>query len=447
MSRPSIAPLLGLGVLSLVFAHAAEAQKIGPGQGLDPPRDLRVEVGKLLKLGWQASFNNYVTVRDQYDLLQQIAPGDGRLTRAYGLVLIRQRKFGDARKEYATVVARDKAITQASGTLFAWKAHIWLAMLTKDYSTAVAEMHRFVQKTRDNDGELAEARTQRIEAARFLGRMYGFLERPAGNAVNATVVGDGHRQLTAEFEDAELTAFNEGRDDVLQRFDAMSAQRNVTRQDTKEKEEQRKKEALVEMKSQREESLARLASFQNDRDEIINEGNASLEQLDQEERPLTAALTQLDRQVGLVQRELLLVENERIHLSGHLEDEDDPILRDRLRANIARLGRLGFRYASDLRVLRQQAGQIAAQRAAVLQRRSAVQSQGNRLLGQLGDSRNQVQKSIKRLNAQLTRLASGPEATGTNSRVLAIGAKARALTTYESLTLEFERQRILDSFK
>ena len=68
-------------------------------------------------------------------------------------------------------------------------------------------------------------------------------------------------------------------------------------------------------------------------------------------------------------------------------------------------------------------------------------------MGQLGDSRNQVQKSIKRLNAQLTRLASGPEATGTNSRVLAIGAKARALTTYESLTLEFERQRILDSFK
>lgn len=398
---------------------------------------LKQAVKKLFDVGWRTSLKSRLAADRQWDVVEQLAPGDLRAKYAYALVLIKQRRYSDAVRQLDELLQRD------SRSVPFWRAKLWLSVLTKHYDQALVEMDRLSQLVSD-EAAPAEPAAKRLDAARLLGVMGGFLAGPAGGAVTKADLQAQTRRLLGRLNEEQQAAFEEGRRSVIERFSALSAEKTDSEGEAKEEAEQERQRQLADLEKQAEQIEAQRDELSSRRDKLRREAQQELAKITQEDRPLLDRLAQLDSQAVVVRRELALVVSEISRLRGRAQQEKDGIVKDSLLREADRLSILASRYDADLTVLRRQAAVIDGQRAELQRRYQQTQASYRSQLAALGDESAQLDRLARR-NSFVKRKAGKPT-KGDLRRARAIAARAKALSTYEEFPLEREKQRLLSLF-
>jgi len=401
---------------------------------------LKHELARLMEIGWQPSIKARAEAAEQFELVGRMAPIDGRVPYAYALVQVRQRKYPEAAKLVADVLAKDEK------NVHAWRTKIWISMLTKDCATAMVEMDSLGKVLGEGDGgSVGEVDETKQELARFLGRMFGFLEGPGEGQAAAALVDSQQRKVFSRLTDPQQTAFTEARHAVAERYASLTGEQESTK-DEAIKEQQRRKEALRDEVQRRRKQIAKeLAFIEPERDRLEDELRTELDEVAKLERPLLSELSGLEARAVIVRREMSVFTSDIARLERLLERERDPVQRERLRRDIDRLASILTRYEADLLVLNRQARAIHARRVQLEARRRQAQAMYQRDTARIESKLTDLRRQSRRVDVDQKRIEK--PTTGNTPRVRNIEREAKAFTTYEQLPVQAERQRLLDSFK
>ena len=193
-------------------------------------RQLAEGVARFLETGWNPETAKPEALAAQFEQIRELAPGDARLTYAFALVELKNRRYGEAARLLGEVLAANK------DDLAARRARVWLLMLTKRYPAALVEMELLAMSfPAKNAGGEAE-QTYR-ELAGFLGRMYGFLEGPMSGAVVDHVLADSRDRVTARLSPQRRMAFDEANRALARHFATLDLDRGRKQDEAKATEQ------------------------------------------------------------------------------------------------------------------------------------------------------------------------------------------------------------------
>lgn len=394
------------------------------------------DVRRLLETGWEASPSARGEVDRAFEEIATQGRADQHTAYAYGLVLIKQRRYDEAIKQLDSVLKVDPHDVPAR------QNKIRLLMLTRAHPAAMVEIGLLSRTLADMPAERLP-RERREETLRFLGRVIGFLEGPAEGDVAAPTRQRLQREVERRLAEQELAIYDLARHGVLQRFVAMSGESEREREEAVAENERQREEAKRDLEERRDEQQDRRAELLERRDQLRKEAQDLEAARVKAIQPLLDRLAILDRRATVPRRELavLLTDIDRLRLLA--AQSEDPIEREQLLFRARQLEVLAARFDADLTALERQAAAVNAERAAIedRHRRDLAALSGS---VQSIDKELEAQQRVERRFAVDERRLEKP-LTGGTRRVRALEAEAAAFTTYEPLPLEEERQRLLEA--
>ncbi len=409
----------------------------GPGIARADDAETARVVNAMFEVGWDAKFSARQAADEKYEQLKQLAPGDRRVANAYGIVLVKQGRYPDAAKIYEGLLKADEKEVRL------WVTKIRLSMITKNYMQALVEMENLsalFPPPADEPGDDAF-----LDHARFLGRMFGFLEGPAATSVSEPLRERYQRKIVDAIGNPRQAVFEQSRKAVLEVFTDLSD----AKQETEDKARDEAEAELKKRQQELEEQLTRIDERQKDllpmRDKLGSEAKAELEGIAKEDRPLIAQLARVDAQASVVRRELALIVADIDQLRERARREKDPAVRDSLLRQADRLSILARRYDTDLAVLERQAAVIQAQRAEIQVRYARTEAQYAAQIARIDAELAELEKQQKRNAADQKRAERIADRPTTAGRGLSV--QKSAFTTYDEFPLEAERLRILETFR
>lgn len=426
LTRAGLAAILAaiLGLPSVSWAADAEADQA---------------IRRLIEVGWSAS----PRARTAADAtLAEIAPlikGDQRALEAWTLILIHQRRYEEASKRVDQWIAKDEDDWQAL------RARIWLSTILKAYPSAIASTERLASKMASVDDEATEQSEQLDELAMFLGRIYGFYAGPARASVNQEERRAAEGRILSQLGERRSELFETARDQVLQKHLELTDAKDDESEKTRERKMAEREKTLIEIAKEREQMAARSAELKENRDKLRAELQGELDELQKQDRPLQQQYTQLDAQAAGVNRELAGINVQIDRLEFNADREKDPVLRNRFLRDAEQLRLVGSRLSGDLSALQREAAAIQAERAQLVVKQQEAQRNYGGQISAIDCEFQAMSKREKRLAADEVR-ANKP-ISGTTGQVLALGAQATALTTYDMLPLESAKEAILAELK
>lgn len=394
----------------------------------------RAAVESLLDIGWSRTLK----ARRAADAFYQQAIRKGysspSLRYAYLLVLIRQRRYPDALRE----VERRLRTTPRDARLL--RAQIWLSVITKKYDAALVGAERLAKQL-SAAGGLPLAR--KLDAARFLGRITGYLEGPVRRAAPPEGIARFLREAILPRELA--VQFATDRAALLKRYSGLTDERDRSIAAATARAELEKQRRLKELADERKSLAKRKETVQANQDNLESTLRRKLDELNSRLQPLNNEQSRIDAQGATVNIELSSIASEIRFLERQLDRIRDPLLRDRYIREIARLDRIASQYEFDAIALEGRAAVVNNQRLRVAGEGQAVRQQIGTRLNRTQRELDDLQKQEKR-NRNLDRRARRPNrAISRKARVLA--TQARALTTYEPFPLEREKLELLDRLR
>jgi hypothetical protein len=395
-------------------------------------------VARLFEVGAQNTVKARAAAEEHYNDLKNAAPTDVRITYAYALVQIKHHKYAEASKLLDEVVAARKTDRQA------WKAKSWLSVITKNYAAALVDLDRLSQLLPADAAE-GDEEEQHLELSRYLGRVFGFLEGPAADAVIDPQREAARKKILARLTEPRQLAFEEGRSRVLAAWSGLGVEKEESEEKAKGVAEEEREKLLKDLETRKAQLAERRAEIGPRREKLRSELTAERDSLAKEERPFLADLNVINAQAAGIRRELDFYAADILRLQWRFEREKDPVLRDRLRRELDRTNFLAARVDGNLATLQRQAAGVQAQLAEVQRRHLQAAARINGELARLDNESAALDKQEKRHDID-TGKAKKP-AVGDVRRSRAISAQAAAFTTYEEFPLEAEKQRLLDSYK
>jgi len=400
----------------------------------------RADLETYLEHAWSVKPEERTQATSYFDeLIQRVGP-DRRLGHARVLATIKQRQYADALKFVNSLTAVENPKPELL------RAKVWLAVLLKNYGQAAVAADKLALVLPPIADPPADDESDYEDFARFLGRVQGFLDGPAADGYPEGQRAALRKKVLDSLKGERKVAYLEGRDAVLEQFLALTDEKEVRREKSKEEGERERDERLTALNETREQASQRGKELDSRNEKLRSELNDELSQLQKQDAPLARRYTQLDVQGTSLRREMALVDSERIRFETLLARERDPNLRASYIREIARLDALFARYDVDFAAIARQASGVAAQRAELDRR--AAQARAN--LGQQIDSAERelgdLNRKARRADAEERRLKT-KNVGENNSGVLAKAAQAAAFTTYEQFPLEEQRQALLNSFK
>lgn len=398
----------------------------------------RDELVKFFRLGWDLSPEARIKVDEQYDELVPLSKGDGRLQYAMALIKIKQLKYQEALKLVNEIVAADKM------NLNAWQAKIWLTVLTKNYSQALVDLEKAGQAMPPVDTTDDKNNEAYREMATFMGRVFGYLEGPAGTHTNEDERIAQRKKMVARLSPERRKAFENGREAVSDKYLALTDQAIVSKERAKDDAEEERDEKLKGIDDEQQQLEKRRTELGTQRDKLRGELKAEMDDLTKQDRPLAQQFATIDARATVIRRELGLLTVSIAAQQAALARERDPGLREVIGLQLLNFSRLAANYNTDLTALTAQASTIAGQRAQLQQRAAQTQNNYGRQLDQAEKELNDIQKKANRnVNAE-KRIRKPTSADTPESRAKA--AQVASFVTYEQFPLEREKQRLLDSF-
>ena len=415
----------GLMVLSLWCVCTLRAAEEGA--------DVKDAVKQLLDCGWDVSRD----ARQQADECIRQLPGaveaDARVQRAYLLVLLKQQRYADATKRAEEILGRDQQ------ELLAWRAKIWLSLLTKKFTTGLIDIEKLSELV-PVEKDLGNRAQEVHELAGFLGVLFGFLEGPAGTAVAPAQREVSQKKLLARLDAAGKEAFEAGRSQVKQQRAALLDQKDQATQGAERKADELREQLLQDAAAEREGVEQRRDSVTEEANRVQEEYQSQKRRLAEQEVPLTNDLTRLQSQAVVPQGELSRIRGDIARLEDLLRREKDPHQRERLRNDIDRLEIHSRRHRSQLAELERAAAIVNARLVQVQQEQMRVE---NEFGGRLGRAEGALMDLQRRESKADAAERNARKLTGDKRRTGALATRAAALTTYAPFPLEEEKQKLL----
>jgi len=395
---------------------------------------LKQEVTKLFELG--QSVKTRAEAKAHFERLREMAPADGRVTHAYILVQLTHRHYSDADKLLAELLAKDKT------NLDAWEVKIWLSTLTKKHGRAVVEMMQ-VAKLLASQADLPLA--QGNELANFLGRICGYLEGMGQLTTRPVIRPNEVQSITAKMTDSQRSTFEEGRRETLDKLTGQTDKTDDLKAEAIRAEAKRRGMQMQELDRRRKEAATQLAEVEGNRDELIKNRKAEIDEITKRERQSLAELRSAEaRSVGL-RRELVIIDNRIANLVLEVEDPDTtPAERHHLLNDISRWELTRTRLRTEL--VEQDSRLVGSrERMTVIHReKSDIEDRYGREIGKIDGLR----RTVDSIDRDKSRLLRAP-ISGNTRRVRSHKSRAVALTNYIKLpiVLDAEKKRLLDSFR
>jgi hypothetical protein len=395
-------------------------------------------VSRLFEVGWDSS----IKAREESDQvalkIDELFPGDPRGGYAQALVLAKQRRYADAAQRMDQVLAVLKTDAEA------WRTRIRLAMLTKEYPAALSAMERLAALVPAERATDAESEAAHVLTAKFLGRMFGFLEGPVAGDVTAELRETGHARLLAALGDARQSAFDDGRRQVRETYSSLALEKEEAEAEEKAAADAEQEKFLRDLAAEKEGLDPKRDSLATDREKLQEDARKELENASEDERPLLQQLTAIQQQALLVrqQRSLALSNLNSVQLA--MNNERDQFIRLQLSTQANQYSTLAGRYDAELAVLERRAILINQQRALLRQRVGQAQADIAKQVSEIEKELADLDKREKRIDVQEKKGPRNASATRTSRR---LDAEMTAFTTYDEFPLELEKQRVLDWFK
>jgi tetratricopeptide (TPR) repeat protein len=392
------------------------------------------EIAELLDAGWQRTADGRAEAADIFDAASRQAPADAELPYAYGLVRLKQRQYREAAEQFAQAIAADPAHLPAR------QAEIWTLMLLKQFPQALVQLEALGAALPPEE-PAEEIEAPRRLAARFMGRMFGFLEGPAGKAAREDLVVRHRQAVEAGFTTQRNDEFQAGRRAVLDRYDELALGHDEERDQTRVDQEAEKLQQGERIEQERGNIEGERAAMLERAEKLREELDARLSEFDRQMAPLDTAFNRLAAEAQTVQGEMIDIDRRIGRLLQSADDTDDEFLRRRYLRDADRLSAVYGDYEAQYDALDAEARQVNAQRAALTAERQGAIERHEAELERLDDRSGILSRNEKRLDRE-ERDTTRP-ASGTSTRVRTLASKAQAFTTYEEFPLESERARLL----
>ena len=393
------------------------------------------QIAGLLELGWDRSPKAGAAAVEFFSQIQDAGAHDPRLLYAHSLVLIRHRKYDEAANLLDEIVSREPE------NLPAHRARIWIAMLTKNYNQALAQMESLSRQFPEHDlaGDQEEPYRQ---SAAFLGRLIGYLEGPAASSVAEHIREDHRQTIIDRLSTGRRQVFDDAVQQVLDRFAEIDLLRDQRRDDARLEQEEIRQRELKRLSDQKEDLEKQQASLDKAANRLEQEFSQRVGQVNRQLQPINTSLSRLQNRAAALNRQLASLQAEIVQLYSLAEQAPDAPGSAGLRSSARLLERSSIGLELDLSGVIAESNRVASQRDLLLAERQSILKQQRAAVEQLSDRRSNLRKRANRIAADQRKTAR--PVSGNTTAVLALGSRAGAFTTYEPFPLEQEKQRLLD---
>jgi len=428
------APLLLCGVLLLlVAARPAFADDAGDAV-------LKARLERLLSLGWERSFDGLREAEAIYEQAREAAPGDVRVPYAMAVVAIKHHR-------YAAALGYIETMRELRPNLWVSnRAKLWLLVVLRRYEASLEQLAWMSEQFTAGEGE-PDAKTS--ERVKWMGRMFGFLEGPAGEEVTGRMLTRYESRIEEPMSRETRLVFRAGRDSLLISYSKLKREQDETLAEAKAKQEQQREQEKVELAAEGTAVVEQTEDLGDVAEEIQAGLKAELAKIDEWLDPLRSKHSELLRQAELVLARIrsLQIDLDTVSLQLAATPPEDVFEQDRLLLLAHRLEIELARQESIYRPLLAQGRRVEAEMSRLLGQRNAAIAEVQEQLREIGQEQASLAKRLRRVQRDQRKLIEKGEPAGRTVRVRAQEAVLEALNTYEPFSLEREKSTILRSFR
>ena len=401
-------------------ASTASAQILSP-----PPKRLTPEMSQpirqLLTEDWPR--NPKIEERSKRTLANAGTFTDDLLV-SFLINRIRHNRIDDAK-----LIARELTVRHPDN-LDGWLFKTWLNTLTDDYDAALVDM-RSLKKKVDSLKKVPQSTQQHIY--KRLGSMIGYLQGPVGDRVNDDLLDETIKIVANGIKPDLMKLFNEKRNKVLKTYGDLTK----TQADKTQKE-------LVKVKVANDAEVVALERevqlLEKTESQLIPEKQTVRDDASRQISTIERQGSSIEIQLNRINADLRATEFDLILLYQNL----NVILRQ---APQFRVSTLNIR--NQIRNAELTISSLRTEGIQATNQLNTLQSQLNVARRNTNQRINELDREIRRVNgakrrniAKIAKLAKGPKLA--DGKRDALRSRARALRTYDKLSLELYRQDILD---
>ena len=370
---------------------------------------------KLLETGWKPSAENYTAAQTQFVQAKHDAPSDVRVDYAMALVSIQNHKLDDA-----STHLKD-ALQNGNSLLPIRRVQIWLFMNRSDGAAAQAAMADLAHILKQQSSISNQGETE--ETTRWLGKVVGFYSGPGSDQSKRGELSALDSEIARGLNEALANAYAGTRTAVATQYSQLQAQLANARRDVQEQNESKlaidrnqTDAALTIATKKRTAATALVAQMQ----QIVAIQNP----------PLNAEGLQLSRQWDRASAELRSLKNE---LDDAKDSKSDKKSSSRSESSIN----------SDIKDAEKTKADLEKR---ITEIRVQLRTNANNLVAAQTEllTYSNLEKTLSKKIQALAAQAEKP-ASSNDPKTAALEQKLKSISTYVSINLERERQRILDS--
>lgn len=314
------------------------------------------------------------------------------------------------------------------GNLDGWMLTTWFRCLRDDYDESLIAMRTLIQTTKGNL-QLSQAKQRSIY--RRLGRLIGYLEGPVNSSVNADLLDAAIIQVEDNLAAPMKQAFQKARNEVKQSFAKLLKEHQLAG----EKELAKAKivdDQKIERLKQDNQRLSETRTRLEPRKETIqSQANSEINQLQQQADSAIYQLNQANATVAAIERDLLVLYSQ-LNFNRANGLADDFFLVNQIRQSEFSLFQARNNAFS-------QGSQVATLQNQIQRTQRGYSAQ----ISQLDAEISQAQKSMRRNDGKLNRLAKGPRIA--DGKLSGRENRRTSLRTYDDLSLELYRSELLQA--
>ena len=427
-------------VLPLGLALVAASLNTASVRSAEPTTNeaLRSSLQALFAESWDKSADGLAAAERNHRGARTASASDPRVDFSLALVQWRYLRYSDALRTLEQVAQSSPDYLPAA------QARIYLLVLMKKHSTAVAQMealNELIASTLSGPEHTAERR----EAVEFLGRLFGYYEGPAAGLISQATVADVRRRVLEPLATDDREAFSAAFGSVRDRFAQLDDDKRRTQADAKDEQLRQKDIDLQRLAAERALVDADKQSVQQQADEAQKVARGEIEKIDAQITPLEADYARINAQGAGLRSQIAQLDVSISNLLTQADAAKDPNERDALRARADFLSIQARRVEIEYQALDNVAAQIVNRRNALLQQRAQAVGRYETEAKRLGVQAAKLGRNEQRITVEQKKTLKAP--TGVSPQVQDKTTTAASITTYVELPLERERLRILASLK
>jgi hypothetical protein len=394
---------------------------------------------QLLDAGWGITPQARAAADAQFPLLAESADMNADASEAIWLVLMQQRRFGEAQRRL------DEHLRRWPNDLLALRAKAWILIVLKSYSAAFPAAERVSTALIASAPKTEADRTEQEESIAFLGRLAGFFGGPVADSVSQEERKALEKKWLARLDEPQREIFEAARNGVLMRFievtdESAEAHARATAAAKAEKER-----TLADLHAERENLAVRQSELEERRKKLNDELKSELDDIAKRDQPLVQQQARLSSQAANLSNDLLNYQSQLAVLQQLINQERSSSLRQQYLTQASTLALTIGRLQADLLASNTLVQNVRSQRAALAGQRTAAQANTAAQVGRLNDELAEIGKRERRSDG-LEKRAARPVSAST-SKVRSLTAQATALSTYDPFPLEAAKARLLEAVR